>query len=79
MTERMQSEELNLSANQGGKTRVERLRKYLARYVEKWRPLPAELAKVCFAVDGDEESTADAVDAVHSSLKVRVGDGRSYL
>lgn len=66
----MQTEELNLSANQGGKTRVERLRKYLARYVEKWRPLPAELAKVCLAVDGDDEEwTADAVDAVHSSLK----------
>ena len=64
-------EELNLSANPADKTRAERLRKYLARYVEKWRPLPAELAQVCLAVDGDDEEwMTAAVDLAHSSMKV---------
>jgi len=68
-------EELNLSANQGGKSRAERLRKYLARYVEKWRPLPSELALVCAAVDGeDEEWMTEVVERVNASLKKGVED-----
>jgi len=68
-------QELNLSANQSEKTRADRLRKYLARYVEKWRPLPDELAQVCIAVDGeDEEWVAEAVTEVNSSLKKGVED-----
>jgi len=66
----METEELNLSAGQVGSTRLERLRKNLTRYVEKWTPLPAELIEVCLAVDDqDEEWMTRVVDQTYTDLK----------
>merc|ERR1712168_1124258 len=70
MTTSMETEELNLSAGQVGSTRLERLRKNLTRYVEKWTPLPAELIEVCLAVDDqDEEWMTRVVDQTYTDLK----------
>ena len=71
----METEELNLSAGQVGSTRLERLRKNLTRYVEKWTPLPTELIEVCLAVDDqDEEWMSTVVDQTHTDLKVGLSD-----
>ena len=73
MSTPMETEELNLSAGGPGMTRLERLRKNLSRYVEKWTPLPAELVEVCLVVDDrDEDWMTQVVDQTHSALKVYI-------
>ena len=72
----MDTSELNVSAAQTGKTRLERLRKNLTRYAEKWTPDQADLANVCLTVDHqDEEWVSQIVDNTHATLKVSVGYG----